>query len=369
MFEKLKILKEAGAKLYPYFTPSYNNLSRVIGLFSSTILVPAATIIMPLIFLKWTKFDDNSSEDNNINYNNTNTNFPALFVSASAVALINGVQKGLSMLLTISTMQAMKAHKVQQLMDESKFLIHGDNKGITSIQYITVGVGVRDFVTNTVPIFTALPMYAISAVNTLAYIGLYTELAPLGIVLGFATVSGVVIYSLSTIYSSYQANNQKIENDLVAKINFIEANKSAISLMGASDSEHSGVIHKLDKVNPVIPKLSLVFLSYNFFVNLAPAVASQLLGGYYTDSSIKKLGSNEINFLNFMIMSLLTNVQNISFILTNNYSYIKLNLEQLKSFDKAYDDCLLIQKAHNKMKQKFVVIFTKLNEKQIFYCF
>ena len=118
-------------------------------------------------------------------------------------------------------MQAMKAHKVQQLMDESKFLIHGDNKGITSIQYITVGVGVRDFVTNTVPIFTALPMYAISAVNTLAYIGLYTELAPLGIVLGFATVSGVVIYSLSTIYSSYQANNQKIENDLVAKINFI----------------------------------------------------------------------------------------------------------------------------------------------------
>jgi ABC-type uncharacterized transport system fused permease/ATPase subunit len=46
------------------------------------------------------------------------------------------------------------------------------------------------------------------------------------------------------------------------------------------------------------------------------------------------------------------NTQDIVWILTNNYSYIKLNLKELKAFDKAHNDCFLTR-THNKMKQEF----------------
>ncbi|WP_425364497.1 ATP-binding cassette domain-containing protein [Candidatus Tisiphia endosymbiont of Mystacides longicornis] len=347
MFERIKVLKEAAARLYQYFTPSWHNCSRTVGFFSAIILVPVATIFMPMIFFR--KEEDSSSENKN-----NDIDLITALASVSIVALLNGVQKGLSIMLTTSTMQAIRERNVQLLMDESKFLIHGNNKDIKSIQYVTVGVGVRDFAENTVPMFVELPLCTISSASTLAYISVITgSFATSGVVTGFAAASAITVYLLSKGYSSYLASNQKIENELVAKIAFIEAHGSAISLMGASGTECSSVMQSLHQVNRTIPKLSLLFFSCTFVISISPAIASKFLGGYYTDNFIKDLSGNKANSLNVMVMSLLTNVANIVFILTHNYSYIKLNLEQIKAFDKAYNDCLLIRNVNNKMKQEF----------------
>jgi hypothetical protein len=65
-------------------------------------------------------------------------------------AFFSGIQQSITTFLTTSTMQAMKKHNVDLLTDEdSKFLIHGNNENISSLQYVTVGVGVRDFANNT----------------------------------------------------------------------------------------------------------------------------------------------------------------------------------------------------------------------------
>ncbi|WP_341750199.1 ATP-binding cassette domain-containing protein [Candidatus Tisiphia endosymbiont of Sialis lutaria] len=347
MFERVKVLKEAAARVYQYFSPSWHNCSRTVGFFSAIVLVPVATVFMPMIFFR--KEEDSSSENKN-----NNIDLVTALASVSIVALLNGVQKGLSIMLATSTMQEIRERNVQLLMDESKFLIHGNNKDIKSIQYVTVGVGVRDFAENTVPMFVELPLCIISSASTLGYISVITgSFATSAVVTGFASASAIAVYLLSKGYSSYLASNQKIENELVAKIAFIETHGSAISLMGASGAEYSSVMQSLHQVNPTIPKLSLLFFSCTFVISISPAIASKFLGGYYTDNFIKDLSSDKANSLNVMVMSLLTNVANIVFILTHNYSYIKLNLEQIKAFDKAYNDCLLIRNVNNKMKQEF----------------
>ncbi|WP_337969200.1 hypothetical protein [Rickettsia tamurae] len=323
MLEKIKILKEATTKVYPYFTPSWHNCLRTVGFFSTIILLPIATIIMPMLLFRR---EENSSLEDKSN----NTDLMTLLASAFTVALLNGAQKGISLMLEVSTMHAMMEHNTRRLMDHSKFLIHGDNKDIKSFQYITVGLGIEDFTENVIPIFTELPTYIISSVSTLTYIGITTKsFVTSGIVLGFTVSSGIATYLLSRIYSGYRASNQKIENNLVVKVSFIEAHKSAITLMGTSDQECASVINNLQKIKASIPKLSTIYF-VNFFLNtIAPAIASQFLGKYYVDYPDKNLSDTNTAILNIMIMSLLTNMQNIVFILTNNYSYIKLKNPQL----------------------------------------
>lgn len=145
------------------------------------------------------------------------------FASVSVVALLSGLQQSLSTMLTTSTMQAMREHNLQLLMDKSQFLMHGNTKDITSLQYITVGVGTRSFAMNAVPIFTALPMYVISSASTLVQISYYTE-SPLtsGIVFSFVTASGIATYLLAQKYFKYNTNNQNIENDLVSRVALTE---------------------------------------------------------------------------------------------------------------------------------------------------
>ena len=351
MFEKIKVLKETAAKLYPYFTPSWNNCPRVIGFISSIILVPVANYFLPTIFLG----QNNSSADSTDSKSNANSvDFVTTLASASTVAIIYGIQKGLSAMLTNSTMQAMRNDNIRKLMDDSKFLIHGNNKNIKSLQYVTVGEGVRDFATNAVPVFALLPVEIMSSFSTLVHVTLITgSFVTSGIVLGFASASAISMYLFSKKGSEYLANNQIIENDLVGKVSFIEANKSAISLMGASDTEYNSVIQSLNKISTTIPTYSVLVFAYFVLNNISPAIASQFLGGYYTSSSVGNLSSNDTKVLNIMIMSLLTNVQDMVWIMTNNYSYIKLNLEQLKVFDEAYKECLDTRNINNKMHQEF----------------
>jgi hypothetical protein len=296
MFERLKVFKEAGAKLYPYFTPSYNNCTRFIGFITSVIIVPVANYFMPMIFLK----KDNDLENDSKN----NIDVVTMLASASAIALLYGLQKGLSSLLIASTTQAMRKDNVQLLMDDSKFLIHGNNRDITSLQYVTVGVGVRDFTMNSVPVFISLPMDIMSSTSTLIHIGIITRsfTAP-GVVFGFAVISAGAMTLFCKGYTAYLANNQEIENDLVAKIAFIEANRSAISLMGISNKECISVIQSLQKVDNSIPKITILAFFYYFLTTVSPAIASQFLGGYYTNHSIKDYSGDNIDFLNVMIMS------------------------------------------------------------------
>ena len=349
MFKKFKILKEAADKLYPYFIPSYNNCVRTIGLASSIVLLPLASTYIPTIFLSQNNLDSNTDEDNA-----NNMNLLIVLAGVSTVALLNGVQQALSTMLTTSTMQAMKEHNVQLLMDKSQFLMHGNTRDVTSLQYVTVGVGVRSFAMNAVPIFTALPMYIISSISTLLHISYYTESAiTSGIVLCFVTTSGIATYLLATKYFVYNTNNQNIENDLVARVAFIESHRDAISLMNTSSAECSEMMNNLQKINSTIPQLSLVILCNTLLVSLVTSVASQFLGSYYTEGTIKDLSDPNARVLNVMIMSLLNNVQYIALILTENYSYVELNLQQLRAFDKAHIHCTLNSYTHNRMTQEF----------------
>jgi len=132
MFEKTQILKQTGAKLYPYFVPSWNNCVRVAGFISSIMIVPVANYFLPTIFLG----KDGESSDSNSK--NNNTDFVTTLASASVVAVMYGLQKTLSAILTTSTMQVIRHENVQKLMGDSKFLIHGNCKDITSLQYTSV---------------------------------------------------------------------------------------------------------------------------------------------------------------------------------------------------------------------------------------
>lgn len=345
MFEKLRVLKEVTIKLYPYFVPSYHNCVRTIGFIAAIIVVPTINFIMPKFFMD----KHNNSEDNSNNFD-----IMTALTTASAVALLSGVQKGLSRLLITSTMQAIKEQNVKLLMDESKFLMHSSNKNISSLQYVTVGEGVKDFVHDAVPIVISLPMYTITFAGTIINIGITTSsFITSVIIVSFVSTSAIGMYLIGKSYFLYDTTNKKIENELVAKLVSIEAHRGAISLMGASEAECKSIIQNLQKINTTIPKLSLLNFSSALTISLITAIASQFLGGYYKYDFIPDINDPKAKVLNVMLMSLMTNLQNIVVILTDNFAFVKLNLEQLNAFEKEYNNCLLTRNTHNKMKQIF----------------
>ena len=348
MFERLKILKDSAEKLYPYFYPTYKNSVRTIGCFAGLVLIPFANFLMPLLFIKE---KDNREEDTAENFDVLST-----LASVAAVALLSGAQQALSTMLATSTIQAMRERNVKLLMDtHSKFLMHGDNKDIISLQNVTVGVGVRDFTWSAVPILFSLPMYVITSVSTIINIGLATgSFLTSGVVLSFLTASAVAMYISNERYYFYQANNQKIENDLVAKVAFIEAQRGSIHLMRAADKEYAGLKKQLQEIDASINKLSMFDFSNGLIISITTAVASQFLGDYYKYDSIKDVNNPNAKVLNLMLMSLISNVQNAVWILTASYSFVKLNLEQLNVFDQSYRDCVSTHNTYNKMKQECV---------------
>lgn len=343
MLEKIEVLKKSVVKLYPYFAPSYDNLVRTVGFITAVIIVPTVNFLLPSLLVKK---DDNQE--------NGSTEIITALTSSAAVAVLTGAQHALSTMLTISTTQSIRENHVKLLMDETKFLSHGNLENISSLQYVTVGVGVRDFCSGAVPMFVALPMYTISAITTLINICRTTQsINTSGVIIGFISSYTFTTYFFSKLSFLYQVHNQKIENSLVAKIGFIEAHRGAIPLMGASNMECEDIMRSLHQVNNTIPKLSSVDFIQTLTITLGTAVASQFLGGYYKDDSIKDLNDPKAKVLNVMLMSILGNIQSIVWILSANYSYMKLNLEQLNAFDKAYKESLLIRKANNKMELKF----------------
>ena len=99
--------------------------------------------------------------------------------------------------------------------------MHGNNKDISSLQYVTVGIGVTDFTHDAVAMVISLPMYAITSASTIVNIGLATKsLTTSSIIFACTTISVVGMYLTAHWLFLYSATNQKIENDLVGKVAF-----------------------------------------------------------------------------------------------------------------------------------------------------
>ena len=346
---KFSVLWEAGTILASYFRPSFENWQRFTGLICSLVLVPASNVILPKLFLEY--YGSDNSEDK----------VSASFVPALTVALLFGAQQSLTATLSQSLIQAIRRHNVDLLLDDdTKFLIKAkadsaaEKEKFTSIQYVTVGKGVDDFSTNTIGLFVALPSYIISTASTFVYIGLSTEsFKSSGYVLLLGSSSALSMLVFMAMYSSYNQKNQVLENKLVAKIGFLEAHKSAVSLMGGSEIENKYIQEEIKKVHSTIPKLAFLASAYYTLMNLSPAIAGHFLGGYYSDNSITKLSSVNKDFLNVMIMTMINNVSGIVVSLSTNYTMIELNVKELKAFYSEYKKCLDIRLANNKMTQEF----------------
>lgn len=340
---KKSIIVEAAQKIYPYFTPNCSNLPRFIGLCGAVIVLPAVAGFMPHVLLGR---GDSESQKNNIDVTTA-------LASASAMALLVGLQQGLTVMLSTSTMQAIRGHNIKRLMDdESKFLVHADTDGIKSLQLVTAGVGVRDFANNAIPVFIGLPMYCSSLASTFGYIAHSTDYVTFFEVLGFGVAAVLASGVLMLCYTAYLGSNQRIENDIVKRITFIEENRIAIGLMGLADVEYDTVMYDVNKVNQTIAKLTLLCFSAYCVISLTPAVASHFLGGYDKNDAVQKLSATDMNTLNVMIMSCVGNIQSLVTILTFNRTYIGVNLEQLKAFDEEYDHCVELRK-HNNVLQKY----------------
>lgn len=159
-------LMSAVVKLKPYFTPSSDNWLRTSGLFSAIVLVPLATILMPKFILG----SNNDSE----NPDNGSIDLTTALATASAVALLNAAQEAITTMLSFSTTDAMNRDNVKS-MNEPQFLMHGNTKDITSLQYVTVGRAVQDFADNAIPVLIGIPMYITSSAVTLYHIASSTK--------------------------------------------------------------------------------------------------------------------------------------------------------------------------------------------------
>lgn len=240
-------------------------------------------------------------------------------------------------------MQTIRRDNIQLLTDDNDFLLHANIKEFSSIQYVTFGVGTRDFALHSVLMFITLPMYVTSSIITCVNIASTTgSLMVSEMIFGFAAAAGIGMYASFNRYFFYRTSNQKTENDLVAKVGFIEDHKSSIALMGAADKIGNALAEELGVINKTIPKLTLSCLAYTFVINAANAIGGQFLGGYYSNQNSNNTA------INVMLMSLLVNIQNILLTLTYSYSYVKLNLDELEAFDKAYNQCESVQKNHCK---------------------
>ena len=348
--EYVDVFKSTGTKLWPYFKPSCKNLVRTTALVSAFGLPILSNVVVNVAFLTHNN-TNNATESGN---DTKDFNVMTSLASVVTMALFTGAQYAISTFLTTSTIQAMKEDNVKLLMDEeSKFLMHGDKKGVSSLQYPTVGLGTRDFAANAITLLVGLPMYTISSITSLINIGTVTNFTTSAVTFAFMGGSITVMYAFGKAYFFYQMHNQKIENDLVGKVGFIETHREAVSLMGASYPEYISLIQELDKVTSTIPKLTILNFSNATTVAVATSIAGQFLGGYYKSDLIPNLDNPNAKVLNVMVILLMSSMVKVVEIMTGNYTYTKLNLEEMNALEKAYNDCLLVRNVNNKMQHKF----------------
>ena len=350
MFEKIKVLKKTTCKLYPFFSPSYDNCTRSLALLTGLIVIPSVNIILTKILTQ----ENDKGSDFNIN--------TALY-AALATSIVSGLQQNISVILANSTMQALKKQNLAKLMDNHKdqkanFLLNSDYNGITSMQYVTVGLGVRDFTANAISVLITLPMYILTSCSSIISIGIVTQFNKAFLVTACCSLGTVgIFYLFCQKYYHLMSINQQIENHLVGKVCFIEANKETIGLIRAANIEYENLSKELGKVDQSIPKLSVCSFFNNATFALAGSIDSQFFGGYYTEF-YKNLSNNDAILLNVIFNSLITNLHNIVLTLTGNHAYVRINLEQLSAFDEEFTRCL---EAYQENKDKYKISFDDID--------
>lgn len=353
-FNTYEILKDTGIRLWPYFKPSLKNVMRTTALASAVALPIISNIIVNAAFLTDDN-DTNNTNDSESGNDHKDFNIMMSLASVTTIALFTAAQYAISTFLTTSTMQAMKEDNVKLLMDEkSKFLMHGDVKGISSLQYPTVGLGTRDFAGNAVTMLVGMPMYTISSLTSLVNIATVTNVTTSAVIFAFIGGSITVSFACGKAYMFYQQHNQEIENKLVGRVGFIEAHREAITLMKAVSPERVALLEELDRVTSTIPKLTILNFSNDTVIAIATSIASQFLGGYYKNDFIPNLDNTNAKVLNIMITLLMSSMVQVVQIMAGNYTYTKLNLKELNALEKAHKDCLLVHNTNNKMQLKFL---------------
>ena len=232
----LKTLSDSANYLAKYLSPSYKNLERTIAAFTGVILLPISWVAVVYYVL--------ISDKNEIN--NSVLGVPLLM-------LLGGLNEAISAMLTVSIIQGIRYNNITKLLDESKFLAHGNMQEIKTMQYVTVGTGVKDFTRNAVPLFISLPTYISTSIINLVYIDKSSKshITPLT-VFGASSAVAFLVYLLSKGVASYSTYNQNLENELVKKVTLIEKNSSAISIIGASKAEHICLQDDLQKITNTV---------------------------------------------------------------------------------------------------------------------
>lgn len=349
----ISTVRDSASKLKCYLTPSCENASRFFVLSLSLVVMPALTIILPSFFLKSREgggSDDDDFEDLDIT---------KALLAAATTSVIFGIQKGLTTFLQNSVMQAMRKDNLERLKDSSDFLMYADVDKINSIQYVTVGQGPKDFCNNSIP-FITLPMYIASTASTLGYIWKQTgSVQTAGIVLGVGIVPSSVVFLLLKGYASLLRSNQVIDNKIMAKIAFVQEHRESLVLMGANKEEIDQLIGDVKKIASTTIKLAILD-SMNFSSReIFPMIASQFIGGYYKGFS-DNLSYTDVVILNNMIMVMLANIQQTVEILTHNYTFVKLNILELKAFDTIFKHCKKISNQNSNLDINFLEKGNKL---------
>lgn len=187
-------MKKTISRLYYYFKFNCENFSRTLVLFITTFIMPCASAVLPEILLTQSKKKSDSEDNDSTLY--------IVLGTVASIAVLNGIQQGLIRFLQNSTTQAMRKHHLKILEDNPHCLISQDNSNITSLEYVTVSGGVKDFVTNSISICAGLPMFLGSIISNLCYVR-YTTKSPIATLYVASFISSAtVVQILWTLLSS-----------------------------------------------------------------------------------------------------------------------------------------------------------------------
>lgn len=336
---KNNTLTQAAEKLWPYFKPELNNWNRFVGASLSIILVPTASIVLPLLTL-----NQNSKNQESV---------VSQFILATAISVfISVTQESVNTVLSLSASMAINKDNVLKMTQDAKFLMHSNTQEISSLQYVTVGRAITDFTSSAIPVLIGIPTSIASSIATLAYIRKETH-SPYSVmaVLAFVSTSVALTAILGNVAAKLSKHNLEIANKLVGSVNNIEAYKNSIASIKALTSEADLIINQIETMTNTIPKIGVLVLCYTALVHASPIISNNFLGKCYVDNT-HPLDSETATKLNILIMSLISNAQNIALSLTARYPLIQVNLQELLHFDQAYKECLKICSFYDR-KSKF----------------
>ena len=261
----ISIIRRSINRTYKYFSFKQENTVRIIMSCMNIIVLPVVSIGSTIALLEYNKKNESES-DEGVGINNG-----SVLIFSAMQALVLGIGTAGSLYISNSVLQVARQKYAEKLLDkEHKALANINLSNIPALQYITVGVGIRDYTIHTINLFNTLPVQVINIASVLTIIGLYTGLETVGVTCGFLAASSLVLYFSSKFTSISLSSNQKIENTLVALITNIEKNKSDIS--SSSFEEYEKLI-LYDNISRHIPNNNKLFLcdliresSFNFLI-------------------------------------------------------------------------------------------------------